>query len=64
MTEVLPPTAACWVEVVLPTPAHSGLGDSLTYWSAQPLAAGTLVRVPLGARQALGIVWQIGRAHV
>jgi primosomal protein N' (replication factor Y) len=59
MTEQLPPTAACSVEVVLATPAHSGLGDSLSYWSSEPLQPGVLVRVPLGAREVLGIVWQV-----
>ncbi len=46
-----------WVAVVVATPAHSGLGFSLTYRSEQPLAAGSLVRVPLGQRELLGIVW-------
>ena len=59
MTEQLAPTAACWVEVVLATPAHSGLGDSLSYWSSEPLQPGALVRVPLGVREVLGIVWQV-----
>jgi len=59
MTELSPPTAACWVEVVLATPAHSGLGDSLSYWSHERLQEGALVRVPLGARELLGIVWRL-----
>ena len=46
-----------WPSVVVATPAHSGLADPLTYRSEQPLAAGNLVRVPLGAREVLGIVW-------
>ena len=57
MTELSPPSSAIWLEVVVTTPAHSGLGDSLTYWSEQPLPPGTLVRVPLGSRETLGIVW-------
>jgi len=57
MSEVLPPSSPHWVDVVVTTPAHSGLGDSLTYESAQALAPGTLVRVPLGPRETLGIVW-------
>lgn len=43
--------------VVVPTPAHSSIAASLTYGSEFPLAAGTLVRVPLGKREVLGIVW-------
>jgi len=43
----------------LATPAHSGLGDSLSYWSSEPLQPGALVRVPLGVREVLGIVWQV-----
>ncbi len=43
--------------VVVPTPAHSSIAASLTYGSELPLAAGTLVRVPLGKREVLGIVW-------
>ena len=46
-----------WTEVVVTTPAHSGLGPTLGYWSERPLAPGTLVRVPLGAREVLGMVW-------
>jgi primosomal protein N' (replication factor Y) len=43
--------------VAVDTPAHSGLGNTLDYESEQPLAAGTLVRVPLGRRDVPGIVW-------
>ena len=46
-----------WVLVAVQTPAHSSLGGLLTYRSELPLAPGTLVRVPLGARELLGIVW-------
>ena len=59
MTEESAPTGVFWVEVVVTTPAHSGLGPTLSYWSEQPLAPGTLVRVPLGAREVLGIVWAV-----
>ncbi|KRC09908.1 primosomal protein N' [Hydrogenophaga sp. Root209] len=48
---------AFWPSVVVATPAHSGVGASLTYRSELPLAPGTLVRVPLGAREVLGVVW-------
>ena len=43
--------------VALHTPSHSGVGDLLSYASDQPLAPGTLVRVPLGKREMLGVVW-------
>ncbi len=45
------------VPVLVQTPAHSQLGAPLTYHSEQPLAPGTLVRVPLGRRETLGVVW-------
>ncbi len=59
MTELQPPSSAIWVDVVVTTPAHSGLGDSLTYRSERPLTPGALVRVPLGTRETLGIVWTL-----
>ncbi|MDB5947429.1 MAG: primosomal protein [Ramlibacter sp.] len=43
--------------VVVPMPAHSSLAGPLSYRSEFPLAAGTLVRVPLGRREVLGVVW-------
>lgn len=46
-----------WCSVVVATPAHSGLGPALSYRSELSLAPGTLVRVPLGAREVLGVVW-------
>jgi len=45
------------VHVAVQTPAHSGVGDLLSYASDRPLAPGTLVRVPLGPREVLGVVW-------
>jgi primosomal protein N' (replication factor Y) len=39
------------------TPAHSALHGPLTYLSEEPLAPGTMVRVPLATREVLGIVW-------
>ena len=48
---------AYWPSVVTATPAHSGIGASLTYRSELLLAPGTLVRVPLGSREVLGVVW-------
>ncbi len=47
-----------WINVALQTPAHSGVGDLLTYRSTQALRPGQLVRVPLGTREVLGVVWQ------
>jgi primosomal protein N' (replication factor Y) (superfamily II helicase) len=43
--------------VVVPTPAHSAISGPLSYLSELPLPAGTLVRVPLGRREVLGVVW-------
>jgi len=48
----------CWIDVAVPAPAHSGLGDLLTYRHDAPLPPGTLVRVPLGKREVLGVVWE------
>ena len=45
----------CHVCVVVHTPAHSQVSGPLTYGSVQPLAPGTLVRVPLGKRETLGL---------
>ena len=47
------------LQIVVPTPAHSGLGDALSYQAPAALAPGTLVRVPLGQRETLGIVWSV-----
>ena len=46
-----------WLPVLVHTPAHAALGSVLTYQSEQALPAGTLVRVPLGKRETLGVVW-------
>jgi len=43
--------------VALHTPSHSGVGDLLSYACDRPLPPGTLVRVPLGNREVLGVVW-------
>ncbi|HWP10945.1 MAG TPA: primosomal protein N' [Ramlibacter sp.] len=48
--------------VVVPTPAHSSISGPLSYLSELPLAPGTLVRVPLGQREVLGVVWDDSRA--
>jgi primosomal protein N' (replication factor Y) len=45
------------VAVAVDTPQHSGLSGALDYLSEHPLTPGTLVRVPLGKRELLGVVW-------
>ncbi len=53
------PAPAHWIEVAVQTPAHSGVGDLLSYRSALSLQPGQLVRVPLGKREVLGVVWRV-----
>ena len=48
---------SAWLAVLVHTPAHASLGPVLTYRHREALPAGTLVRVPLGARETLGVVW-------
>ena len=43
--------------VAVHTPVHSGVGTPLSYTHHRPLPAGTLVRVPLGTRHLMGVVW-------
>ncbi len=45
------------LSVVVQTPAHSAIAGLLSYQSELSLAPGTLVRVPLGKRETLGVVW-------
>jgi primosomal protein N' (replication factor Y) (superfamily II helicase) len=45
------------VQVAVAAPAHSDLPPTLSYSAEHPLACGSLVRVSLGQRQVLGIVW-------
>jgi len=45
------------LSVLVQTPAHSQVAGPLSYRSELALPAGTLVRVPLGQRDMLGIVW-------
>ncbi|AVS94702.1 primosomal protein N' [Paracidovorax avenae] len=51
------PPGGTIVSVAVQTPAHSAVGGPLSYASAHPLEPGTLVRVPLGTREVLGVVW-------
>ena len=46
------------LQVLVQTPAHSVIAGSLTYLSERALPAGTLVRVPFGKRETLGVVWE------
>ena len=54
MTESAAAAAACWLSVLVPTPAYSAIGGALTYSHSAPLPAGTVVRVPLGRREVPG----------
>jgi primosomal protein N' (replication factor Y) (superfamily II helicase) len=47
-----------WLDVAVQTPAHSGVGGLLSYRSPVSVAPGQLVRVPLGKREVLGVVWR------
>lgn len=51
-----------WLGVLVHTPAHAVLGPVLTYRSAVAWPQGTLVRVPLGQRETLGVVWHTDAA--
>ena len=53
------PPLAGRVAVAVEAPQHSGLTGPLSYASEQALTPGTLVRVPLGRREVLGIVWPV-----
>ena len=55
-------TPSTIVHIALQTPSHSGVGDLLSYASERPLPPGTLVRVPLGKREVLGVVWDADAA--
>jgi len=43
--------------VAVDAPQHSGLARPLDYLAPRPLPRGSLVRVPLGRREVLGLVW-------
>ncbi|MBC7733066.1 MAG: primosomal protein N' [Bacteriovorax sp.] len=45
------------LRVAVDAPQHTGLAAPLDYRCQHPLAAGTLVRVPLGKREVSGVVW-------
>lgn len=46
------------ITVLLNTPAHSQMAETLSYLSPVDLPVGTLVRVPLGSREVLAVVWE------
>ncbi len=50
------------ISVLLPTPAYSRLSGPLSYSHSHSLPAGSLVRVPLGQRHSLGLVWHAPQA--
>lgn len=51
-------SAAAWrLQVAVATPQHAGLADLLDYRHAEALPPGQLLRVPLGRREVLGVVW-------
>ena len=55
-------TEPLWIEIAVQTPAHSQVGGLLSYRSQQALQPGQLVRVPLGQRDLLGVVWSVSSA--
>ena len=48
-----------WIDVAVQTPAHSQVGGLLSYRSPFLVRPGQLVRVPLGRREVLGVVWAV-----
>ena len=48
-----------WIDVAVQTPAHSPVGGLLTYRSPFLVLPGQLVRVPLGKRDVLAVVWAL-----
>lgn len=57
------PVLSWRVRVLVDLPRHSRLPAELEYCTGGPLAAGTLVRVPLGSRTVIGLVWQAAQAE-
>jgi len=52
------------LSVAVEAPRHASLGSLLDYTSEQPLAPGTLLRVPLGRRNVPGLVWDAGAGNM
>jgi len=57
MSDASPMPAQALLRVAVDAPQHSGITGPLDYLSEQALAPGSLVRVPLGRRELMGIVW-------
>ena len=51
------PLSTARIRVAVEAPQHSGISAPLDYLAPTALPAGTLVRVPLGKRELLGVVW-------
>jgi primosomal protein N' (replication factor Y) len=51
-----------WIDVAVQTPAHSQIGGLLSYRCPFAVTPGQLVRVPLGKREVLGVVWAVSDA--
>ncbi len=45
------------LSVLVQTPVHSQMAGALSYLTERSIVAGTLVRVPLGKRELLGVIW-------
>jgi primosomal protein N' (replication factor Y) (superfamily II helicase) len=63
MPDKTDPDVASVVQVAIAAPAHGDLPPTLSYASERALALGSLVRVPLGRRKVLGIVWDANPAQ-
>ena len=59
LTQRMPLKQTHWLSILVQTPVHSKLSQALTYQSPVALAPGALVRVTLGTRVLLGVVWQV-----
>ncbi len=57
-----PGAAAVQLSVAVDAPQHAGLQPALAYLAPRALPPGTLLRVPLGRREVLGIVWPAATA--
>ncbi len=55
--------SAVWrLQVAVATPQHAGLADLLDYRHHEALPPGQLLRVPLGRREVLGVLWTCSEA--
>ncbi|VUZ25301.1 primosomal protein N' [uncultured Comamonas sp.] len=51
------PAGSHVIHIAVHTPLHSQVGSLLSYTHDRPLPAGTVVRVPLGQRELMGVAW-------